>query len=104
MKPSIDKVVEIIQMRKAAQALFDESEQLAQALFDEFGAGRFDYKVQEDSSVFVEEKPYMKFELKDNVLSLMNGEPVWKSTAFKPLGISFDHLKREPASLKSKEA
>lgn len=108
MKPEINEVLEIMAMKKQAQELYDEIDNQIAQIKDEFGAGRFDYDLDElqdgDLSDFADKLwskgQYFKLEITDNAEKLQAGDTVFKSTFIKPVSFSSRSLKRCPESLK----
>ena len=112
MKPSLIIVLEIARMKKQATDLYDEIDARVAALYEEFGANRFDYDLKdlrsdgaypeaaEFGKELLEEKQYFKFEIIDNLKTMVEEGCVWKSTSIKPLSFSSGSLKGVPKSLK----
>lgn len=98
MKPELQKVLEIVAMKKEATALYDEIDKRILEIKEVFGSGRFDYDLT--GLPEGEETPYLKVEITDNIKELLEQGIVWKSTGFKPVSFSSRGLKRCPASLK----
>ena len=114
MKPDLLVVLEIALMKKKATELYDEIDDRVAQLYDEFGASRFDYdlkdlpdggfnqmsEILEFGKSLLEEKQYFKFEIIDNLKTMVEEGVVWKSTSFKPVSFASGALKNAPKSLK----
>ena len=112
MKPDLLVVLEIALMKKKATELYDEIDDRVAQLYDEFGASRFDYDLKdlkldweypeavEFGKSLLEEKRYFKFEIIDNLKTMVEEGVVWKSTSFKPVSFASGALKNAPKSLK----
>ena len=112
MKPRLVEVLEIALMKKRATDLYDEIDARVAALYEEFGANRFDYDLKdlrsdgaypeaaEFGKELLEEKQYFKFEIIDNLKTMVEEGVVWKSTSFKPVSFASGALKNAPKSLK----
>ena len=93
-KPNLEDVLNVLKMKDKANKLYDEIDEIVTKMKEEFGAGRFDYDLNESDA------PYLKFEIVDNVQELLQDKIVWKSVALKPVSFSSGRLKRIPSSLK----
>ena len=109
MKPKFIDVLTIIFMKKQVTELYEEIDKRVSDIHNEFGEGRYDYEigsidVEGELAEFAEEMKekgnYFKFEIENNITSLMSGESVFKSVSVKPVSFSSRSLKRKPESLK----
>jgi len=111
-KPNLVQVLDILRMKDEATALYKQIDARIVEMLSEFGAGRFDYDLEElldewnpdngypfDKSL-MDDGRYLKFVLEDNIQKLKDGEAVWRSVATKPVTFSSMNLKRVPDSLK----
>ena len=96
-KPTIDEVLEILEMKEQAVELFAEIDKRVEKIRLEFGAQRFDYDLYEADE---DGKRYLKFQIQDHLQDMMDGKDVWKSVPFKAVSFSTSKLKGCPKSLK----
>lgn len=110
-KPDIKEVLAIAEMKQQARALYEEIDNRIATIKSEYGAGRFDYdlenhvaksngKVSEYCLGALDDAPYLKFEITDNAEKLASGESLFSKMCFKPVVFEFRGLKRCPDSLK----
>ena len=107
-KPNVSDILEIVQMKAEATALYEKIDKRTAEIMTEFGAGRFDYDLNQAAKnnyhpvvdELLEKGQYLKFQLEDNIKKLQSGGAVWKSVGFKPVSFSSSSLKRCPESLK----
>ncbi len=94
MKPELEEVLKLLALKEQTKQLYEQIDLLTKQMLDEFGSGRFDYELEDES------KRFLKFELTDNVEKLRNDGVVFKAASFKPVSFSSGFLKRRPKSLK----
>lgn len=110
MKPGINAVLRIMQMKAEVAKLYAEIDQRVQALHREFGEGRFDYDIHNSGDIegdvlqfagdLCSNGDYIKFQIIDNIAALQEGKAVFKSTSISPVSFVSGSLKRCPQSLK----
>lgn len=111
-KPDIKEVLELVEMKKEAARLYTEVDNRIDMILSEFGAGRFDYDLEqfidehsadgdfEYDETIMKDGRYLKLEIVDNAQQLRNGVTVFSSVSFKPVSFKAQSLKRCPDSLK----
>lgn len=110
-KPNLIEVLEIAMLKKEVDDLYAEIDRRVAKIKEEFGAGRFDYDLNNlaggeiDALMFGKEMQengrYFKFEIVDNLKKLEEDGSFWKSVVFKPFSLSSRSLKRCPKSLET---
>lgn len=99
-KPDLNKVLEIMSMKDEANRLYDEIDELISEIKNEYGTGRFDYELPDDSPEALNEYKYLKFEITDNIEKMLSDGVLFKSTSIKPVSFVTQGLKKCPDSLK----
>ena len=111
-KPYIEDVLVVALLKEEIKKRYDILDTLVKAMFTNYGEGRFDYdlinetniELTEDVEEFVEELlkkgDYLKFEMTDNLKKMADEGKLFTSTSVKPISFETKSLKNCPDSLK----
>jgi len=113
MKPDILTVLEVLNKKAQVKKLYDEIDEIVNAIEREFGDGRYDYDLSvlpeqdEEAPLFelakdmLEKGQYFKFEIDTSLIDqLLSGEKVFRNVALSPVSYSSRSLKNCPKALK----